>query len=214
MPPDWWLRGRKKYGMILGLTKPSEYAVVSKWGRLRALPVADKASSKEWPRSKKSRINVSPMIFSLTATGHNGAPRSIRKRVNPLRTGKTEEMQRYRSGHNGADSKSVWSNPRGFESHPLRQEKKDAFGASFFSYRWGCPQGKSYPLRQEKCIKNFWKEHDFLLDMGMHLCYYNQADDFTEGACGCSTMARAPAFQAGDAGSIPVTRSIVSLMRQ
>ena len=29
-------------------------------------------------------------------------------------------MQRYRSGHNGADSKSVWSNPRGFESHPLR----------------------------------------------------------------------------------------------
>ena len=26
--------------------------------------------------------------------------------------------------------------------------------------------------------------------------------------CGCSTMARAPAFQAGDAGSIPVTRSI------
>ena len=36
----------------------------------------------------------------------------------------------------------------------------------------------------------------------------------TEGACGCSTMARAPAFQAGDAGSIPVTRSIVSLMRQ
>ena len=29
----------------------------------------------------------------------------------------------------------------------------------------------------------------------------------TEGACGCSTMARAPAFQAGDAGSIPVTRS-------
>ena len=26
--------------------------------------------------------------------------------------------------------------------------------------------------------------------------------------CGCSTTARAPAFQAGDAGSIPVTRSI------
>ena len=41
-------------------------------------------------------------------------------------------MQRYRSGHNGADSKSVWSNPRGFESHPLRQKKKDAFWASFF----------------------------------------------------------------------------------
>ena len=37
--------------------------------------------------------------------------------------------------------------------------------------------------------------------------YDNQADDFFGGACGCSTMARAPAFQAGDAGSIPVTRS-------
>ena len=25
---------------------------ISKWGRLRALPVADEASNKEWPRSK------------------------------------------------------------------------------------------------------------------------------------------------------------------
>ena len=33
--------------------------------------------------------------------------------------------QRYRSGHNGADSKSVWSNPRGFESHPLRQKRSN-----------------------------------------------------------------------------------------
>ena len=33
-------------------------------------------------------------------------------------------MQQYRSGHNGADSKSVWSNPRGFESHLLRQNQK------------------------------------------------------------------------------------------
>ena len=34
------------------------------------------------------------------------------------------DMQQYRSGHNGADSKSVWSNPRGFESHLLRQKRK------------------------------------------------------------------------------------------
>ena len=33
-------------------------------------------------------------------------------------------MQKYRSGHNGADSKSVWGfSPRGFESHLLRQQK-------------------------------------------------------------------------------------------
>ncbi len=32
-------------------------------------------------------------------------------------------MQTYRSGHNGADSKSVWGNPREFESHRLRQIK-------------------------------------------------------------------------------------------
>lgn len=30
---------------------------------------------------------------------------------------------------------------------------------------------------------------------------------YVSAACGCSTTARAPAFQAGDAGSIPVTRS-------
>ena len=52
-------------------------------------------------------------------------------------------MQRYRSGHNGADSKSVWSNPRGFESHPLRQ-KKARESVPFFSkggVRSLCPSG-------------------------------------------------------------------------
>ena len=43
-------------------------------------------------------------------------------------------MQRYRSGHNGADSKSVWSNPRGFESHPLRQKKARERGGSIKQY--------------------------------------------------------------------------------
>ena len=37
---------------------------------------------------------------------------------------------------------------------------------------------------------------------------------FAEGECRCSTMARAPAFQAGDAGSIPVTRSNLTDTRQ
>ena len=36
-------------GNILATTK---YGELSKWGRLRALPVADEASSKEWQRSK------------------------------------------------------------------------------------------------------------------------------------------------------------------
>ena len=32
-------------------------------------------------------------------------------------------MQGYRSGHNEAVLKTVWGNPRGFESHSLRQQK-------------------------------------------------------------------------------------------
>ena len=47
----------------------------------------------------------------------------------------------------------------------------------------------------------------FLLTEPGYIWYHDKADDFAEGACGCSTMARAPAFQAGDAGSIPVTCS-------
>ena len=31
------------------------------------------------------------------------------------------KMQGYRSGHNEAVLKTAWGNPRGFESHPLRQ---------------------------------------------------------------------------------------------
>ena len=50
----------------------------------------------------------------------------------------------------------------------------------------------------------------FLLTEPGYIWYHDKADDFAEGACGCSTMARAPAFQAGDAGSIPVTRSTYS----
>ena len=47
---------------------------------------------------------------------------------------------------------------------------------------------------------------NFLLDITDSVCYDIKADNLRR-VCGCSTMARAPAFQAGDAGSIPVTRS-------
>ena len=45
---------------------------LSKWGRLRALPVADEASKKEWQRSNKSSTHGCE-DFSGTATGHNEA---------------------------------------------------------------------------------------------------------------------------------------------
>ncbi len=48
------------------------YAEVSKWGRLRALPVADEASKEEWQGSKFCEANSERKI-SGTATGHNGA---------------------------------------------------------------------------------------------------------------------------------------------
>ena len=48
------------------------YAEVLKWGRLRALPVADEASKEEWQRSKFCEANSKQKI-SGTATGHNGA---------------------------------------------------------------------------------------------------------------------------------------------
>ena len=47
-------------------------AEVSKRGRLRALPVADEASKKEWQRSKFCEADSEQKI-SGTATGHNGA---------------------------------------------------------------------------------------------------------------------------------------------
>ena len=44
--------------------------------------------------------------------------------------------ERYRSGHNGADSKSDGglAAPRGFESHPLRQLSRLDRPIRFFSY--------------------------------------------------------------------------------
>ena len=54
------------------------YADVSKWGRLRALPVADDASNKEWQRSKLCEVSNELTILG-TATGHNGVPRFTTK---------------------------------------------------------------------------------------------------------------------------------------
>ena len=48
----------------------------AKWGRLRALPVADEASKKEWQRSKFGEAKSEQQILG-TATGHDGAPRKI-----------------------------------------------------------------------------------------------------------------------------------------
>ena len=50
-----------------------------------------------------------------------------------------------------------------------------------------------------------------IAQLGEHLPYKQRVGGSIpslDTICGCSTTARAPAFQAGDAGSIPVTRSI------
>ena len=54
------------------LKKRSIYSDSSERGRLRALPVAEKASKKEWQRSKFGEANSEQQI-SGTATGHNEA---------------------------------------------------------------------------------------------------------------------------------------------
>src|SRR5580704_17305234 len=62
------------------------------------------------------------------------------------RTGPTKrDLERYRSGHNGADSKSDGRviPARGFESHPLRQIKRACLQALFI---WRCAVcGRTHP---------------------------------------------------------------------
>ena len=74
------------------------------------------------------------------------------------------------------------------------------------SFRQNRPQPhSSSPLRCRRfSLKSFWQNL---------LTFLARRANITKltiygGPCGCSTMVRAPAFQAGDAGSIPVTRSI------
>ena len=57
------------------------YGEISKWGRLRALPVADEASKKEWQRSKFDERE------RVTNFGHRNRTQKF-------------NMERYRSGHN------------------------------------------------------------------------------------------------------------------
>ena len=110
---------------------------VSKWGRCRALPVADEAKATEWPRSKFLHGSVEKI--SGTRAGHNGAdskhsrvchallfetllfigvyatcnctPQNLHLAVfsqfGNLALPLQFYMETYRSGHNGADSKSV-----------------------------------------------------------------------------------------------------------
>ena len=67
--------------------------------------MADEASKKEWQRSKFCEANSEQKI-SGTATGHNGADIEICPDFDKSRNQKSQfNMERYRSGHNGADSK-------------------------------------------------------------------------------------------------------------
>ncbi len=68
-PPRYIL---KNYFCLLLFLSLIIYADVSKWGRLRARPVDDTASNKEWPRSKFDEAQASNKFWA-TATGHNGA---------------------------------------------------------------------------------------------------------------------------------------------
>ena len=53
-------------------TRVKKYADLSKWGRLRARPVDNTASNKEWQRSKFVEAKAEQQILG-TVTGHNGA---------------------------------------------------------------------------------------------------------------------------------------------
>ena len=103
---------------------------------------------------------------------------------------------------------------------------------SSITYSIGIARVKA--ARARRFFKNVSKNFSALyIDKRLASCYYSNADDLLRRSeqagpgrraigrpfgClradewqapvrGCSTMARAPAFQAGDAGSIPVTRS-------
>ena len=111
---------------------------VSKWGRSRALPVADTASDKEWQRSKKSSDCVATTFF-----GHRNRIITWRSRVGNVQLNivcfsfiALTYTERYRSGHNEAVLKTVCLTAQGFESLPLRQKNRmnpnaGSFGSLF-----------------------------------------------------------------------------------
>ena len=71
----------------------------------------------------------------------------------------------------------------------------------------------AFPCRYRKSnrfihgLKNIAVFLEFILTKFLQNGMITKLTISSEGRRGCSTMARAPAFQAGDAGSIPVTRS-------
>ena len=87
-----------------------------------------------------------------------------------------------------------------------RYDHFDTAAYSFFKpFRSYCPM---IPRYFRSCKEFFSQICRFLLDSTALSCYHFKADNSRRALCRCSTMARAPAFQAGDAGSIPVTCSI------
>ena len=55
---------RLAYSLAVWYDSKAEYGSVSKWGRLRAPPVADKASKKEWQRSKFGESTASNKFWA------------------------------------------------------------------------------------------------------------------------------------------------------
>ena len=67
--------------------------------------MADEARHKEW-RNKEYR-EANSERDDYIATGHNGAPRSVKLNIALYSELSLTYTETYRSGHNGADSKSV-----------------------------------------------------------------------------------------------------------
>ena len=82
----------------------------------------------------------------------------------------------------------------------------------FPSHAFPCRYRKSHRFIED--LKNITVFLEFILTKFLQNGMITKLTISSEGRRGCSTMARAPAFQAGDAGSIPVTRSNFFPMRQ
>ena len=98
--------------------------------------MADQASNKELLRSTIDKQTLFAPSESGTAKGHNGAPR-LDKFNRLLLFMELTYTQRYRSGHNGADSKSVCeqshegSNPSLCAKNRLVKTSRFSFSSAF-----------------------------------------------------------------------------------
>ena len=68
-------------------------------------------------------------------------------------------------------------------------------------------------MRKMQDIKKFEKFAKKYLTIVENLVIIVKVGERNERKCGCSSMARIPAFQAGRVGSIPITRSTISNVR-